>query len=48
MTFDNGGDLDDHPEASAWPLPLLFCSFFLFTVVSVNALSRGDVREGVD
>jgi hypothetical protein len=37
----------DHPEASAWPLLLFFCSFYLFTLLSVNALSLV-VREGVD
>jgi hypothetical protein len=28
-----------HPEASAGPLSLLFCSFLLLTLLSVNALS---------
>jgi hypothetical protein len=41
MTFS------DHPEASAWPLSLLFFSFLLFTLLPVNALSLV-ARDGVD
>jgi hypothetical protein len=39
--------LVDHSEASAWPLSLLFCSFYLFTLLSVNALSL-ESRECFD
>jgi hypothetical protein len=42
MTF-----LMSHPEASAWPLSLRFCSFLLFTLLPVNALSPM-ARFGVD
>jgi hypothetical protein len=41
MTFS------DHPEASAWPLSLLFFSFLLFTLFPVNDPSLV-AREGVD
>jgi hypothetical protein len=43
MTFCS----DHRPEASAWPLSLLFFSFLLLALLLVNALSLVG-REGVD